>query len=579
MSKLLIFDLDGTLTESGQTLSRYLASRLEDLLEQTTVAVISGATLEKIKLQILSTLSTKARLPNLILLPQNGTYCFEYRAGRWNKIYSFDLDQKEKEQIFAALEKIYGREGAAITYPPLLLDKGGQITYSPVGITAPLEAKKDYDADHRKREKIVAALRPLLPEFEISIGGLSSIDITRKGLNKALGVSKILSLKTSSPNEAVFVGDALFEGGNDNPIRTTGIKCLSVRGPRETAGIINQIVFDLQNEGKLLEKTDHPFEHRAVLNPSCVEKDGLIHMFYRAIADDNISSIGYCTFRGQELVSRRNQPLLYPEFDYESRGLEDPEIMWLDGTYYLFYTAYDGQNARVACATSRDLVHFEKKGLISPSLKYSETLALLNRQKLPEKYFWYGQHYQEVIAKDILLWEKDFSLFPRKIGDHFALLHRVMPGIQLISFADFADLKDEEFWKNHFRTMENNIVLNPESWFESRKIGGGAPPLETRDGWLLIYHAVEDSTKIYRAGAALLDLDDPRKVIGRLEEPLFSPEEDWEKKGLVNNVVFPSAALRRGDRLWIYYGAADNLIAAKSLDLNKLLATLKNQKL
>lgn len=578
MAKFFIFDLDGTLTENGQPLGPRLVSRLEDLLRQTGVAVISGATLEKIKLQILSTLSAKAKLQNLILLPQNGSHCFEYQDGVWKGIYGFDLNQPEKEKIFGALEKIYGLEKPATAYPPLVVDKGGQITYSPVGIEAPVEAKMAYDADHGKREKIIRVLQPLLPDFEIGIGGRASIDITKKNMDKAFGVAKVLEMKRLLPDEVVFVGDALFAGGNDNPVRATGIQCLSVKGPEETVEIIGQIVFDMRSEGKLLQKTGRPFEHRAVLNPACVEKDGLVHMFYRAIADDNVSSIGYCVLRGTEIISRLDQPLLYPEFDYEARGLEDPEIVWLDGIYYLFYTAYDGQNARVAYAESRDLVRFEKKGLISPSLKYSEVLTLLNKEKLPEKYFWYGKHYQQNIAEDILLWEKDFSLFPRKINGRFALLHRVMPGIQLILFDSFEDLKNQEFWKRYFRTMEENVVLNPELWFETKKIGGGAPLLETPDGWLLVYHAVEESTRIYRAGVALLDLNDPRKVLGRLKEPLFSPRAEWEKKGLVDNVVFPTAALLQGNRLWIYYGAADSLIAAKSLDFQKLLDALRMAK-
>lgn len=351
-----------------------------------------------------------------------------------------------------------------------------------------------------------------------------------------------------------------------------------INGSKGDGEIIGQIVFDVTSEGILLQKTDRPFERRAVLNPACIEKDGLVHMFYRAVSSDNISTIGYCTLRGAKIISRLDKPLLYPEFDYESRGLEDPRLIFIDGVYYLFYTVYDGQNARVAYAISRDLIGFEKKGLISPSLKYSEVLAILNKEKLPERYFWYGEHYQKIISKDVWLWEKDFLLFSKKINGRFAMLHRVMPGIQLVSFESFEDLKNSEFWKRYFRTMEENVVLNPELWFETRKIGGGAPPLETPYGWLFIYHTVEDSTRVYRTGAALLDLDDPRQVIGRLKEPLFSPIEEWEKKGLVDNVVFSTSALKRGDRLWIYYGAADSLIAVRSLDLNKLLNGLRMTK-
>ena len=119
--------------------------------------------------------------------------------------------------------------------------------------------------------------------------------------------------------------------------------------------------------------------------------------------------------------------------------------------------------------------------------------------------------------------------------------------------------------------------MDPVYPFESEKIGLGAPPIETSEGWLLITQGVEDTPDglIYHAGAALLNLDNPLKVIGRLKEPLFSPKESWEKVGRVNNVVFPSGAIVKNDRLYIYYGAADTYIGAKSLELKELLEELK----
>jgi len=120
-------------------------------------------------------------------------------------------------------------------------------------------------------------------------------------------------------------------------------------------------------------------------------------------------------------------------------------------------------------------------------------------------------------------------------------------------------------------------VLDPLFWFENRYIGGGCPPIETKDGWLIIYHAVEGTPlgKIYHASAALLDLKNPLKVLGRLKKPLFSPSSSWERNGSVRDVVFPTSALIKNDRLYIYYGAADKLIAVKSVDLAELLTELK----
>jgi predicted GH43/DUF377 family glycosyl hydrolase len=122
------------------------------------------------------------------------------------------------------------------------------------------------------------------------------------------------------------------------------------------------------------------------------------------------------------------------------------------------------------------------------------------------------------------------------------------------------------------------VLLDPRYYFESRNIGGGCPPIETEDGWLLIYHAVEDDAggRIYHAAAALLDINDPFNVIGRLRRPLFSPSTSWEKQGDVNNVVFPTATVLKDGKLVIYYGAADKLIAAKSVNLKELLKELKD---
>jgi len=260
-------------------------------------------------------------------------------------------------------------------------------------------------------------------------------------------------------------------------------------------------------------------------------------------------------------------------------GVEDPRIVLLGGVYYLFYTVYDGKNALFAYATSDDLVRFTKHGIISPRITYAEAAKLFgfSKTKLLERYFFFDAFTRDRGGDDILLWEKDAFIFPKKINNRFALVHRVLPGIQVIYFDDFKQLT-LAYWRDYLRNLGDYVLLDPKYRFESRNIGGGCPPIETKDGWLLIYHAVEDSPrgKIYRAAAALLDLADPTRVIGRLKKPLFSPTEPWEKQGDVNNVVFPTGAVVKAGRLTLYYGAADKLIAAKSMDLEELLNALKN---
>lgn len=332
-----------------------------------------------------------------------------------------------------------------------------------------------------------------------------------------------------------------------------------------------------KDEGIILEKTDLEFESQAVLNPGCIEKDGLVHMFYRAVKPGNFSTIGYCQLKDNKVTFRAKSPILVPEHKYEKHGLEDPRIVLLEGTYYLFYTAFDGQNALTAYATSFDLVHFEKQGLLSSIIAYAKTKEYFQDLVLSQRYLSFEAPFMETQGKDVLLWQKDTFPFPSKIGNQYALIHRILPGIQVIYFDDFKKLKDEQ-WVVHFRRLKASIVLDPENEFENYYIGGGCPPIETPEGWLLIYHAVEKIAegKTYHAGAALLNLYQPSKVVGRLSQPLFSPTETWEKEGDTASVVFPTGAIVKNKRVYIYYGAADKLIACKSFDLDELLAELKN---
>ena len=332
----------------------------------------------------------------------------------------------------------------------------------------------------------------------------------------------------------------------------------------------------VKNEGIILEKTNLEFENKAVLNPACIQKDGITHMFYRAVSNNNISSIGYCQLKDNKVVKRLRAPVLFPEYDYEKIGVEDPRITLLGRTYYLFYTAYDGKNALISYAISKDLIHFAKQGPISPKISYDEAEDIFRNSKVTEKYIAFEALYKKNCGKDILLFEKDASLFPQKFKHKFALLHRILPGIQIIYFNNFSELTEDR-WRDYLKNLGDFVVLDPLFRFENRNIGGGCPPVKTKDGWLIIYHAVENTPfgKIYHASAALLDLKNPLKVLGRLKEPLFSPKASWEKTGIINNVVFPTGAVVRDKRLYIYYGAADKLIAAKSVDFTELLTEIK----
>jgi predicted GH43/DUF377 family glycosyl hydrolase len=167
--------------------------------------------------------------------------------------------------------------------------------------------------------------------------------------------------------------------------------------------------------------------------------------------------------------------------------------------------------------------------------------------------------------------------FPKKINNKLVFLHRIRPGIQ-ISFTNSIKDLTKEYWDQYFQNFHEHILLDPVYPFESNYIGGGCPPIETKAGWLLIYHGVEETARglVYSACAALLDLNNPMKVLARLPYPLFGPEYKWELKGEVNNVVFPTGTAIFGDMLFIYYGAADSQIACASVSLSSLIGELQN---
>lgn len=321
---------------------------------------------------------------------------------------------------------------------------------------------------------------------------------------------------------------------------------------------------------------ENNFENKGVLNPAAIKKNGLIHFFYRAISKKDVSSIGYCQIKDEKIIYRSKTPVIFPEFDYEKQGVEDPRITFLDGTYYLLYTAFDGKNAVIAMATSQDLVNFQKHGPISPMISYDLAEDYFRNSVTNEKYTSFEQIYKRDKGRNVLLWEKDAFIFPKKINGQFALVHRVLPGIQICYFDDFKELT-KDFWIEHFKNFKKYLLLDSQFNFENAYIGGGCPPIETKFGWLLIYHAVEETLekgRVYHAAAALLDLKNPQKIISRLPFPLFSPQKDWEKHGIINNVVFPTGAIVDKNKLSIFYGAADQKIGLINLDLNELLSLL-----
>jgi HAD superfamily hydrolase (TIGR01484 family) len=251
MKKLIVFDLDGTLAESKSALDAEMSRLLHDLLGIVKVAVISGGGWPQFQKQVLSHLPHDKILVNLSLLPTCGTQFFRY-AGDWKRIYSEDFTSGEKEKIVTALKKAVAEAGfkAEKVWGEVIEDRGSQITFSALGQQAPLEEKKKWDSDFVKRKKIKSIVDALLPEFSVRMGGATSVDVTKPGIDKAYGIRKLRDALGISLKEMIFIGDALFAGGNDYPAEQAGVVSIPVQGPNETKRVVEAIIACLSDRGQ-----------------------------------------------------------------------------------------------------------------------------------------------------------------------------------------------------------------------------------------------------------------------------------------------------------------------------------------
>ena len=244
MKTLAIFDLDGTLALSKAALDPEMATLLTALLGVVGVAIISGGAMPQFEKQVVAQLPGSSGLERLSLLPTNGTRFYRHADNAWKLLYSEDFTPAQKQKIIAALSAAVAASGFAASkvWGETIEDRESQITYSALGQEAPLDAKKTWDPDFAKRQKIKAALATTLPEFSIALGGTTSVDVTLPGIDKAYGIRKLRDVLGIPIEQMLYVGDALFPGGNDYPARSTGATCIQVRDPEETKRVIETII-------------------------------------------------------------------------------------------------------------------------------------------------------------------------------------------------------------------------------------------------------------------------------------------------------------------------------------------------
>lgn len=249
MKKLIVFDLDGTLAVSKSPLDAEMATLLTLLLGIVQAAVISGGNWPQFEKQVLANLPHDDRLKNLSLLPACGTKFYQYESG-WERLYSEDLSAQEKAKITTSLEKAMAAAGCkeAKVWGAVIEDRGSQVTFSALGQEAPIEAKKRWDPDFAKRKQMKHLLDELIPEFSVRLGGTTSVDVTKHGIDKAYGIKKLRDTLEVEIGEMLFIGDALFPGGNDYPAKEAGAPSIEVRDPGESKRVIEAIIACLGDE-------------------------------------------------------------------------------------------------------------------------------------------------------------------------------------------------------------------------------------------------------------------------------------------------------------------------------------------
>jgi len=286
------------------------------------------------------------------------------------------------------------------------------------------------------------------------------------------------------------------------------------------------------------------WESIMVYNCAAIYEGGKVHIVYRAQgAKTGVSRLGYASSKdGFKIDERLDYPIFgpSPDSDLDALGIEDPRLARIEDRIYLNYTAYGNNMGMVFPVTGVQI------GISSISVD-----DFLNK-----KWNWSERTYPFYRVDN-----KNSFFFPEKVNGKFVLVHRIPPHMW-IAYSD--DLKT---WENQ------KILLSPQFRWEYFKIGGGAPPIKTEKGWILIYHGVDDKMR-YRLGVALLDLEDPGKVLKRYDKPFLEPEADYEKNGVVPNVTFTCGAVLIKDTVYVYYGGADTVVCVATATVKEILALM-----
>lgn len=315
----------------------------------------------------------------------------------------------------------------------------------------------------------------------------------------------------------------------------------------------------------LLTPSTHYWESKATFNPAAIVEDGKVHLLYRAIGDNDVSVMGYAVSTNGIDFDRFAAPAYVPREGFEGApvhnpapksgwtspymsggggwgGCEDPRLTKVEDRLYLTYVAYDGGSPPRVALSSINIEDFLKK-----------------------QWNWAPP----VLISPPGIVDKNAVIFPEKINGKYVILHRIYPNI-LLDYVDSLDFDGETFLRGEHKIRPSRL-----GW-DNRKVGAGAPPIKTKDGWLLIYHSVGESDPgRYKMGAMLLDLQDPTKVLYRTVHPILAPDDHHENSGWKSGVAYPCGAVVIGDDLYVYYGGADMVVCAATANLAAFIQEMK----
>ncbi len=285
----------------------------------------------------------------------------------------------------------------------------------------------------------------------------------------------------------------------------------------------------------VISPAGNTWESAGTFNPAVIVRSGKFAMLYRAQNKSGTSRLGFAESTDGIHFTRRPEPVLSPEADYEKDGgVEDPRLVKFGDIYYLTYTGYNKKDAQLCLATSKDLIHWQRKGVILPAYKGNWNVG----------------------------WTKSGAIVPEKINSKY-WMYFLGTSTDKTDQTGLVYSSDLTHWTE--ATREPVLAKRPGK-FDSRVVEPGPPPIITNDGIVLIYNGADDKL-VYRTGIAVFDRHEPAKLISRSEEPVFFPEMDWEKNGQVPNVVFVEGIAEEGDRFLLYYGGADKYVGVAEAKL------------